>query len=71
MDIAEVIAERLIAEAQGRGEFDNVAGSGQPIADLDRSRPPGWWAARWIERERARDRDVDSPLRPSASVGPT
>jgi hypothetical protein len=55
MDIAEVIAERLIREAMAKGQFDRLKGSGKPIADLDEYREPGWWAARTIAEERRRN----------------
>ncbi len=29
---------------------------GKPIADLDRPRPPGWWADQFVARERSHDR---------------
>jgi hypothetical protein len=36
------------------GFFDDLPGSGQPIADLDAQYAPAWWAARWIQRDAAR-----------------
>lgn len=45
--------EQQIRAAQERGEFDGLAGHGEPIADLDVARPPGWWATAWVEGERA------------------
>ncbi len=39
--------------AREEGLFDNLAGAGKPIPDLDQERPPGWWAERWVEQERA------------------
>lgn len=53
VNIFEMIADRRIEEARDEGFFDNLAGAGQPIDDLDRVRPPGWWAARLVRRERA------------------
>jgi len=52
VDIVESIADRRIREARAAGLFDNLAGRGQPIADIDQERPPGWWADRLVERER-------------------
>ena len=46
--------ERVIREAQEAGEFDDVPGTGERIPDLDRPYDPGWWARRWIARERQR-----------------
>lgn len=54
MDIAETIAERRIREAIEQGLFDNLAGSGKPIDDLDGTREPGWWAKRLVDEERRR-----------------
>jgi len=54
MDIAELIAERLIVAAMENGAFERFAGPGKPIPDLDRMREPGWWAARAIAEERNR-----------------
>jgi hypothetical protein len=47
--------ERVIREAQEAGEFDDVAGTGEPIPDIGRPYEPGWWARRWIARERQRE----------------
>lgn len=47
--------ERVIREAQEAGKFDDVAGSGEPIPDLNRPYDPAWWARRWIATERQRE----------------
>jgi hypothetical protein len=47
--------ERVIREAQEAGEFDGLAGTGKPIADLDQPYDPAWWARRWIAREHQRE----------------
>lgn len=46
----ESIVERQIREAQERGEFDNLPGSGKPLPDL-RTDDPDWWVKRLIQRE--------------------
>ena len=46
--------ERVIREAQEAGVFDDLAGSGQPIPDIDRPYEDSWWARRWIRVERGR-----------------
>ena len=51
--------ERVIKEAQDAGVFDDVAGSGEPIRDLDQSYDPGWWARRWIAGERQRQETIE------------
>ncbi len=52
----ESLVDRQIREASERGEFDNLSGSGKPIEDLSLEYEPDWWAKRYIEREKARDR---------------
>lgn len=49
----ESIADRLIRQGQDRGEFDDLPGAGEPIADLDDERPAGWWADRWIATQKS------------------
>lgn len=46
--------ERVIREAQEAGKFDDVAGVGEPIADIDQPYDPAWWVRRWITRESQR-----------------
>ena len=46
--------ERVIREAQQAGKFDGVEGAGRPIPDLDLHYEPGWWARKWVHRERQR-----------------
>lgn len=52
MGLFESIADRRIREARRAGLFDDLAGAGQPIADLGTERAPGWWAARVVKTER-------------------
>ena len=63
----ESITERRIREAREAGLFNDLNGAGQPIPDLDKERPPGWWAARWVKEERGKlsgnDLDDDERLR--------
>lgn len=44
--------ERQIREAQDRGDFDDLPGAGQPIADLHQPRDDNWWVKKKLERER-------------------
>jgi len=55
--------ERVIREAQEQGRFDDVAGTGEPILDLDEPYDPAWWARRWVARERRRDAARDLMVR--------
>lgn len=59
MGIFELIADRRIRQAQTAGLFDNLPGAGKPIPDIDSERPPGWWAARLVKRERSMMRAED------------
>jgi hypothetical protein len=43
--------DRQIREARDRGEFDDLPGTGKPIADIDRPRDDLWWVKQWIHRE--------------------
>ena len=51
--------ERVIREAQEAGKFDDAAGAGEPIEDLDRPYDPAWWARRWIASERQREETLE------------
>lgn len=44
--------EIVIAQAMRRGDFDNLKGSGKPLADLNSVHDPDWWIRRKIEREK-------------------
>ena len=48
--------EERLAQAAANGELDAPTLKGKPIADLDRRRPDGWWADRFVARERSHDR---------------
>lgn len=75
VDIIESIADRRIRAARAAGLFDNLAGKGRPIADIDTERPPGWWADRVVREERSilevedRDRDLRSIRRVGRTTG--
>lgn len=43
--------DRQIREAQERGEFDNLPGSGKPLTNLGRSHDEMWWVREKLERE--------------------
>ncbi|MCK6459065.1 MAG: DUF1992 domain-containing protein [Planctomycetes bacterium] len=47
----EHFIDRLIREAQERGEFDNLPGTGKPIPDLDKPHDELWWVKQLLERE--------------------
>jgi Domain of unknown function (DUF1992) len=47
----ETWVERRIREATERGEFDNLPGSGKPIADLDKPHDEQWWIRQKLRRE--------------------
>jgi hypothetical protein len=53
MENWESPVERAIREAQERGEFDNLPGTGKPLPSLgDPEREdPDWWVKRFAERQ--------------------
>jgi hypothetical protein len=54
----ESVVERQIREAQERGEFDDLPGSGRPLRSAG-SYDPDWWARQYVKRERLRDQADD------------
>lgn len=62
------MVERQIREAMERGEFENLPGAGKPIEGLDRPYDPGWWARKWIQRERLLDQARDLRVEVLAEV---
>jgi hypothetical protein len=47
----ETWIDRQIREAQERGDFDNLAGAGKPLPNLDRPFTAERWAMDWVTRE--------------------
>lgn len=45
--------ERQIREARERGDFDDLDGAGQPLADLDRPHDELWWVKKKLAEEGA------------------
>jgi hypothetical protein len=43
--------DRQVREADERGEFEDLPGAGQPIADLHRPYDPMWWVKAKLRRE--------------------
>ncbi len=56
MSWIENMLEQRLAAAARDGELDGGPLKGKPIRDLDRQRPAGWWAERFVERELSHDR---------------
>ncbi|PRY60148.1 uncharacterized protein DUF1992 [Knoellia remsis] len=50
MTFHESWVEKQIREAQERGEFDDLPGSGQPLRGLD-DPDPNWWVKKMMARE--------------------
>ena len=48
--------EERLAQAARTGELDTPHLAGKPLPDLDQQRPDGWWAERFVQRERSHDR---------------
>ena len=49
--VRETLVDYLVKKAKANGEFDNLPGAGQPIADLDEPYDELWWAKKLVERE--------------------
>jgi hypothetical protein len=49
--------DRQVREATERGEFDDLAGAGQPIPDLDKPFDELWWVESINEKIRAANRN--------------
>lgn len=47
----ESFVDRQIREAQERGEFDDLAGHGEPLPDLHRPYDELWWIRRKMKEE--------------------
>ncbi len=45
------LIEKRIRDAEARGEFDNLPGSGKPIPGLDAPHDELWWLRQMLERE--------------------
>lgn len=43
--------DRQLREAQERGDFDNLPGTGKPLKDAGRDYEEDWWVRSWLERE--------------------
>jgi DnaJ-like protein len=43
--------DRQLREAQERGEFDNLPGTGKPLPDAGREYQEDWWIRAWLGRE--------------------
>jgi hypothetical protein len=67
MENWESPVERAIREAQERGEFDNLPGTGKPLSSLgDPEREdPDWWVRRFAEREHL---DLSGALSPPLAL---
>lgn len=43
--------DKQIREAQERGDFDNLPGTGKPIPNRNELYDEDWWIKQWIQRE--------------------
>ncbi len=55
--------ERLIRQAMEEGAFENLDGTGEPLADLDREYDPQWWVKSWLRRQKLSVLPPDLTLR--------
>jgi hypothetical protein len=58
----ETWIDRQIREAQDRGDFDGLAGTGKPIPNLDRPFTAERWAVDWVQRAGGDLRGLLPPL---------
>lgn len=54
----EAMTERKVRQAREDGYFDNLPLAGKPIPDIDRRRPAGWWADRFVANERQKLKEL-------------
>jgi hypothetical protein len=57
--------ERLIREAQERGEFDDLSGTGKPLPPFKGQNDENWWVRGLIEREHL---DMTAALPPQLAL---
>jgi hypothetical protein len=57
--------ERLIREAQERGEFDDLPGAGRPLPSFEGQDDENWWIRGLIEREKL---DMTAALPPQLAL---
>ena len=67
MENWESPVERVIREAQERGEFDNLPGAGKPLRSLGdpEHEDPDWWVKGLVERENL---DMSGAMSPSMAL---
>jgi hypothetical protein len=53
-----IIADNRIRAAMEQGEFDHLAGAGQPLRNLDSPYDPDWWLKQMLEREQLTRDDI-------------
>lgn len=51
MSTYESWIDKQIREAQERGEFDDLPGTGKPIPDRGELYDENWWIKQWVQRE--------------------
>ena len=69
--------DRQIREAQERGDFDNLPGSGKPLRDHGKPYDPDWWLKDLLQRERVQvlpdtlqlQKDVETELERIGRLG--
>ena len=62
-DRFESLIDKKIREAQTRGEFDDLPGSGKPLAGMDQPYDENWWLKDLLRRE-----DLSYPLPASLAL---
>ena len=59
----ERIADQLIREAQEKGAFHDLPGTGKPIPGIDQPVDDFWWLRRWVKREQLQEPRLRRELR--------
>ena len=64
VDRYETTVDRLLREAQERGEFDDLPGAGKPLPGYGGEYVEDWWVRDWLRREG----DAASALPPTLAL---
>jgi hypothetical protein len=47
----QILAENLMRQARDDGKFDNLPGTGKPLADIDEPYDPDWWLKKKMKED--------------------
>lgn len=63
----EANIDRIIREAVGAGDFDDLPGKGQPIPGAGNVDDEFWWIREWVKRNRLAERDRIDEVEPGGT----